>query len=44
MMEKGEKKKGVSRMLDEEQEGYTFINICDLKTFPLDKITLLYCL
>lgn len=25
MMEKGEKKKGVSRMLDEEQEGYTFI-------------------
>lgn len=27
MMEKGEKKKGVSRMLDEEQEGYTFYNI-----------------
>ncbi len=31
-------------MPDEEQKGYTFINICDLKTFPLDKITLLYCL
>ena len=31
-------------MLDEEQKGYTFINICDLKKFPLDKITLLYCL
>ena len=44
MMEKGEKNKGVSRMPDEEQQGYTLINICDLKTFPLDKITLLYCL
>ena len=43
-MKKGEKKKGVSRMPDEEQQGYTLINICDLKTFPLDKITLLYCL
>ena len=31
-------------MLDEEQEGYAFINICDLKTFPLERITLLYCL
>ena len=31
-------------MLDEEQKGYTCINICDLKTFPLDIITLLYCL